>query len=101
MHLLFVLATSYFSSAQQAIIPNDPKVNTDLRYHCYTNLYRIGGLANNQTKRVAGKCAEVTCFENKNIVLYGCPSVQIPSGCQVLAGDLSRTYPDCCFIIKC
>nr|CAH7726877.1 unnamed protein product [Callosobruchus chinensis] len=75
--------------------PDDPQ------YHCNTNVNEIGGLANNQTIRIKGECAQATCKDNKQIQITGCSPVGAPPGCVVLPGDLNKPFPECCFIMKC
>ncbi|CAH1959108.1 unnamed protein product [Acanthoscelides obtectus] len=102
VNLLFILATVYFCAAQNQIIPNDPEVNTDPKYHCFTKfLPEIGGLAKGQTLRMKDECKQVTCMANKDIEILGCGAIGLPRGCEASVGDLSKPHPDCCYIVKC
>lgn len=48
-----------------------------------------------------GFCERIYCFKDFTMVLHGCGTVGAGSGCEVVAGDLTKPYPFCCDQVKC
>lgn len=48
-----------------------------------------------------GFCERVFCWRDLSMIIHGCGYVEAGDGCEVVPGDMTKSYPFCCDQVKC